>query len=116
HSLTATANDYHGVEQSGKTRSINRHKWEYDELMDLLNNPNSPNAIVFHELKRLLAIRRRQAAFHPDSAQETLNVGHALFAFWRISPDHRQRILVVSNITSERQTMTLPGHPRPEGS
>lgn len=116
HSLTATANDYHGVEQSGKTRSINRHKWEYDELMDLLNNPNSPNAIVFHELKRLLAIRRRQAAFHPDSTQETLDAGHALFAFWRISPDHRQRILVVSNITSERQTMTLPGHPRPEGS
>ncbi|CCE24524.1 sugar phosphorylase [Methylotuvimicrobium alcaliphilum] len=115
-SLIATANDYHGVEQSGKTRSINRHKWEYSELMDLLNNPHSPNAIIFHEFKRLLSIRRRQAAFHPDSAQETLSASPALFSFWRTSPDHRQRILVVSNITPQRQTMTLPNHPRPEGS
>lgn len=115
-SLIATANDYHGVEQSGRTRSINRHKWRYEELMDLLNNPNSPNAIIFHELKRLLGIRRKQTAFHPDSAQETLTTDPALFAFWRISKDNGQRILAISNITPERQTMTLPHHPRREGS
>ncbi|MGR9116908.1 MAG: sugar phosphorylase [Gammaproteobacteria bacterium] len=116
HSLTATGNDYQGVEQTGRTRSINRHKWEYDELMQLLNNPNLPNAKVFHEFKRLLTIRRKQSAFHPDAAQETLPINHELMAFWRISPDHEQRILVVSNITTETQILTLPDHPVPKGS
>lgn len=116
HSLTATGNDYKGVEQTGRTRSINRHQWQYDELMQLLNNPNSANAQVFHEFKRLLTIRRKQPAFHPDSAQETLPISQALVVFWRVSPDQEQRILVVSNITTERQTLILPDHPVANGS
>ena len=116
HSLTATGNDYEGVEQTGRTRSINRHQWEYDELMLLLNNPNNANAIVFHEIKRLLTIRRKQAAFHPDATQETLPISHALVAFWRVSPNQEQRILVVSNITTERQVISLPDHPVQGGS
>ncbi|MGR9100447.1 MAG: sugar phosphorylase, partial [Gammaproteobacteria bacterium] len=87
HSLTATANDYRGVEQTERTRSINRHKWDYGELMESLNNPTSRNAQVFHEFKRLLRIRRRQKAFHPDAAQETLLLGESLIAFWRVSAD-----------------------------
>lgn len=116
HSLTATGNDLDGVAQTGRTRSINRHQWEYDELMLLLNNPNSPNATVFHEFKRLLTIRRKQPAFHPDAAQETLALNPSLLALWRVSSDAEQRILVVSNISTERQTLILPEHPVPGGS
>ena len=116
HSLTATTNDYKGVEQTGRTRSINRRRWDYDELMDLLKNPDTPHAIVFHEFKRLLQVRRKQAAFHPSAAQETLSIADALFAFWRISPDQQQRILVVSNLSPERQVLTLPDHPITQGS
>ena len=116
HSMTATPNDYGGVEQTERTRSINRHKWDYDQLMKLLNNPGTANAIIFHELKRLIKIRRKQVAFHPDAVQETLNLSSTLFAFWRISNNQEQRILVVSNLTSEIQTLTLPEHPIPDGS
>ena len=111
HSLTATPNDYHGVEQTERTRSINRHKWDYRELMELLDNPSTPNAETFHELKKLLKIRRNQAAFHPDSAQETLFTNKSLFAFWRISQGRNQSILVVSNITPESQVLEFPLHP-----
>ena len=111
HSLTATPNDYHGVEQTGRTRSINRHKWNYRELMELLDNPITPNAETFHEFKKLLKIRRKQAAFHPDAAQETLFINNSLFAFWRISQDQNQYILVVSNITAEPQILEFPLHP-----
>ncbi len=116
HSLTATTNDYQGVEQTGRTRSINRRKWQYDELLELLNNPSSSHALIFRELKRLLKIRRQHAAFHPDAMQETIPLGDKLFAFWRISVDHQQRILSVSNMTAKIQTLTLPKHPLIEGS
>ncbi|WP_305908714.1 sugar phosphorylase [Methylomarinum sp. Ch1-1] len=116
HSLIATTNDYQGVEQSGRTRSINRRKWRYDELLERLNNPSSEQASVFHELKRLLKIRRKQAAFHPEARQETIPLGNDLFAFWRINAERQQRILAISNISAEAQTVHLPEHPLTEGS
>jgi len=114
HSFTATGNNYQGVEQTGHTRSINRRQWQYDELLELLNNPSSSHAKIFHELKRLLKIRRRQAAFHPDALQETISLGEQLFAFWRISTDQQQRVLVINNISTKIQRLTLPEHPLTE--
>lgn len=116
HSLTASTNDYQGVEQTGRTRSINRRKWQYNELLDLLNNPTAAHAIVFHELKRQLQIRRKHSSFHPSALQETISLGDNLFAFWRISLDHQQRILCINNISPEIQQLTLPEHPIAEGS
>lgn len=116
HSLFATTNNYQGVEQSGRTRAINRRKWLYDDLLDQLNNPTSPHAMCFHELKRLLKIRRKHNAFHPDARQETIHLNDRLFCFWRISTDQQQRILAVSNITSEVQVLQLPKHPLADGS
>jgi sucrose phosphorylase len=116
HSILASGNDYQGVEQTGRTRSINRRKWHYDQLLEILNNPGSSNAQVFHELKRLLKIRKKHSAFHPDAIQETLILDDNLFAFWRVSASHQQRILSISNITPDIQTVTLPQHPIAEGS
>ncbi len=116
HSLLATGNDYQGVEQTGRTRSINRRKWTYEELLEQLNNPTSTHAIIFHEIKRLLKIRRKHPAFHPDADQETLSLGKDMFAFWRISSDQQQRILTVSNLTNKVQKLDLPEHPLAEGS
>ncbi len=116
HSLIATTNDYLGVEHSGRTRSINRRRWQYEALLEQLNNPSSAHAITFHELKRLLKIRRKHPAFHPDAPQETLAINNHVFAFWRISMDHQQRILTVNNLTSKIQTLTLPEHPLADGS
>lgn len=116
HSLIATTNDYQGVEQTGRTRSINRRKWQYEDLLEQLNNPSSAHAMVFHELKRLLKIRRRQPAFHPSAHQETIHLGNNLYAFWRTSEDREQRILSVNNLTPEIQTLQLPAHPQAGGS
>ena len=112
HSLTATPNDHHGVEQTERTRAINRHRWDYDELMELLNNPRTPNAEIFYELKRLLKIRGKQKAFHPDAAQDTLYINDSVVTFWRISQNKEQRLLIISNITSEKQSLKIPEHPQ----
>lgn len=116
HSLMASTNNHQGVEQTGRTRTINRRKWQYNELLELLNNPALPHASIFHELKRLLKIRSKHPAFHPNADQETIDLGNKIFAFWRTSLDQQQRILVISNISSEMQVVTIPAHPLLEGS
>lgn len=109
HSLTATPNDQRGVEQSGRTRAINRHVWDLQELSGLLQDAASETARVFDELRRRLGIRRLQSAFHPDSDQQTLDLGRGLFALWRLA--RFQRILAINNVTDREQTVRLPPHP-----
>lgn len=111
HSLTATPNDRRGVEQTGRTRAINRHKWDYDTLGALLENPMTPNAQVFGALRRLLEIRRRQPAFHPDATQETLPLGEACFGVLR-SAGGGQRIFALSNLTPVPQPVDISEHKR----
>ena len=107
HSLLGTHNDYERVEHTGQNRAINRHQWQLGRLEAELDNPGSTHARVFEALKRLLGIRRRQAAFHPNAVQFTLHLGSALFGFWRQSIDRRQSIFCISNITDEPQSLLL---------
>ena len=58
HSLLATPNDLAGVEKTNHNRAINRHRWHYPELLEKLADPSSQQAIVFAQMKQLIAIRR----------------------------------------------------------
>ncbi|TDG15143.1 alpha-amylase [Seongchinamella unica] len=107
HSLLGTRNDYQRVEHSGQYRSINRHQWEYDVLIEELEREDSSHAQVFARIKALLAVRRQQAAFHPNATQFTLHLGDALFGFWRQSMDRRQGIFCISNISREPLPLSL---------
>jgi len=109
HSLTATANDEEKVEYSGNNRAINRHVWQADTLSALLADPTSVNSRVLAGMKRLLAIRCRQPAFHPNATQYTLHLGEGLFSFWRQSRRREQSIFCVHNITNQQQTFPLGG-------
>jgi sucrose phosphorylase len=55
----------------------------------------------------LLAIRRAQAALHPNATQFTLHLGKALFGYWRQSLDRRQCIFCISNISPQPQALAL---------
>jgi sucrose phosphorylase len=108
HSLLGTHNDYEKVKQTGRKRSINRHSWNYDDLIAQLDAPNSSHAIVFKELSRLIRIRRRQGAFHPNATQYTLHpLNKALFAFWRQSMSRDQSIFSIHNLSNKAQTLRL---------
>jgi len=106
HSLLATRNDYQRMEHTGHNRSINRHQWQYDELEGLLEE-KSHHKKVFTELKRLLAIRQQQKAFHPNATQFTLHLGDSIFAYWRQSHDRKQSIFCISNIGDVAQEFML---------
>lgn len=106
-SVFATANDQERFERTGKNRSLNRHQWDADELRQRLADPQDPTAIVSARLRELLAVRRQQAAFHPNATQFTLHLGEALFGFWRQSMDRQQSIFCISNVTDQAVTLRL---------
>ena len=99
HSFTASANDLAHVEQTGRTRSINRKVWDKDELEYLLSNSVTAQAEVFHELSRMIRIRRKQPAFSPDARQDVVKINSDVFILKRTSVDASQRIYAISNVT-----------------
>lgn len=108
HSLLATHNYSEGVEQTGSNRTINRYKWDYDALEQQLADPTSDHAVVLAELRRLIQIRRRQTAFHPNATQYTLHpLNPAIFAFWRQSMTRDQSIFSVHNLSDTPQELLL---------
>ncbi|MEM6591663.1 MAG: alpha-amylase family glycosyl hydrolase [Cyanobacteria bacterium P01_C01_bin.73] len=108
HSLLATANHLEGVAATGRNRSINRYRWDYEHLQDKLADGRSPQAVVLKELCRLIKIRRRQAAFHPNAIQYTLHpLNRALFAFWRQSITRDQSIFSIHNLSDQPQELRL---------
>lgn len=107
HSLLATPNDTEGVERTGHNRSINRRKWNYELLERQLASADSTQHRIFFELRRRMAIRKRQPAFHPNATQFTLQLEDCFFAFWRQSMDRDQSIFAIYNMTNETQELRL---------
>ena len=83
HSLTATPNWHEGVEQTGRARTINRRKWDLDDLEAALSRPDGPTATVFGELRRRLRVRRGCPAMAPGQPQQVLSIDPRLFALRR---------------------------------
>ncbi len=106
HSLLATENYHEGVKETGKYRTINRKKLDYQEITREINNNNSPKKKMFSELKRLIHIRKNQPAFHPDSLQRMLKLGNEFFAVER-THENGQNIFSISNITDQSQALSL---------
>jgi sucrose phosphorylase len=107
HSLFGTHNDLQRMENTSSSRSINRRQWDVDELESLLNDTSSSHHQVFSRLKNLLAVRRNQAAFHPNATQFTLHLGDTLFGYWRQSINRQQSIFCISNISDKEQELSL---------
>ena len=109
-SLVATPNDRAGVERTRQPRAINRRKWMETDLLKQLNDPATATARVFHECRRVLQLRARHPAFHPDGPQKVLDCGSACFALERTAPDGSESIVCLSNCTAQRLALDLHSH------
>ncbi len=107
HSLTATPNYIEGVEQTKHNRTINRRKWNLEELEELLKNGTIQKR-VFESLQKLISIRKKQTAFHPNATQEILNLGSQFIGLIRTSKSGNQKIVTVVNLTDKKQNFKLP--------
>ncbi|XKF03769.1 sugar phosphorylase (plasmid) [Pseudoalteromonas mariniglutinosa] len=107
HSLLGTSNDYERFENSQHNRAINRHRWQEADLLARLADENSHHYQTYHAIKHLMAIRKRQSAFHPNATQFTLQLSDGLFGFWRQSINRDQSLFCVFNISDQRHILTL---------
>ena len=68
-------------------------------------NQQSETGRVFQAYKRLLNIRKRQPAFHPDAPQTVLDLGNELFGLQRTSLDGGQQIICLFNCSPNAVTV-----------
>ncbi|WP_420436565.1 alpha-amylase family glycosyl hydrolase [Candidatus Poriferisodalis sp.] len=93
------------VEQNRRT--INRRKLTLDEAVDLLGAQDGVRRRVLVELVRRMLVRRGQPAFHPDSAQTSLDLGSRAFGVIRGGLDWDQTIVSITNVTHGRLTIDI---------
>ena len=76
-----------------------------DELDAALSDPHSLQRRVFDGYRRLLEVRRSQPAFHPNAAQEVIELpGDGLLGFTR-STASGERLAVLANLSAEPRTV-----------
>ncbi len=101
HGFLGSKNDADLVLEERQTRSINRKTLRKKELIQSLENPQTTTYHVTRWLVRLIEIRTRQRAFHPNSPQKILNVSDQVFALLRYTQDQTEMILTITSVTSQ---------------
>ena len=105
--LIGSNNDKKKFKKTKSYRSVNRRNWDFDNLVKKLKTPDSQNFKIYKELIRLIALRKKQPAFHPNATQFTLQLEESLFGVWRQSIDRSQSIFCISNLTKFKQKISL---------
>jgi sucrose phosphorylase len=106
HSLFGSRGWNEGVKQTGRNRTINREKCQFDELQSQLADENSLRSKVFTRYSQLLKARSTTSAFHPHGTQTVLNLYPSVFAIERVSPDEKFHALCLHNVSEDRVSFT----------
>lgn len=101
HSLFGSRGWLEGVQRTGRNRTINREKLQFDKLQNELANENSLRSKVFRNYSKLLKARSGAPAFHPHGQQKILNLHPSVFAVERISPDETSHVLCLHNVSAQ---------------
>jgi sucrose phosphorylase len=100
HSLFGSRGWLEGIQATGRNRTINREKCQFDTLQHELADKNSLRSKVFTRYSQLLKARHSTSAFHPHGGQNILEVHPSVFAVERVSPDGASRVLCFHNVSA----------------
>ena len=106
-SLFGARNNAAGLAETGRARTLNRQKWTREALDGMLTPQGGYTGKLFKEYTRILRIRRRVRAFHPEAPQAVLDVGPKWIAIRRTSLDGEQDMLSLSNVTGKGQRINI---------
>lgn len=106
HSFLGSRNYYEGVKKTGMNRSINREKLELKLVERELQKRDTICSQVFSGLKKLIEVRRMHSSFHPSGSQRVLRLHPGIFAVERVSPDGKESVLCITNVSDT--TITIP--------
>lgn len=105
--LVGSRNDNKKFKDTQTFRSVNRRNWNLDNLMSQLNKDKSITKKAYSSLTKLLQLRKKQPAFHPNATQFTLQLPKNFFGIWRQSLDKNQSIFCISNLSKEKKKFSL---------
>lgn len=103
-SILGSRNDYEGVERLGYNRAINRKKYAAGQVDRELNNKKSMRYQIYSRLSELIAIRRGESAFHPDSQAIFDAIGEHILKIVRVAKNGEQ-ITALFNFSNKMQTV-----------
>lgn len=103
-SILGSRNDYEGVERLGYNRAINRKKYLAGEIDSELENENSLRQKVYYRLRELIALRRAEKAFHPDSQACFSTAGEHVLKIMRIAQSG-EKVTALFNFSDRVQTL-----------
>ena len=108
HSLIGTRNDIKAVMATKSKRDINRTVIDGKAVTEALKDPLSKLSRIGREFGRLIAIRTKKRAFHPNGDQHILMITPDIFTILRISPEGDQHILTLTNVTNRACKIEVP--------
>ncbi|EMW2200198.1 sugar phosphorylase [Enterobacter hormaechei] len=103
-SILGSRNDYEGVERLGYNRAINRKKYTAGQVDRELNNNKSIRYQIYSRLSELIAIRRGERAFHPDSQAIFDAIGENILKIVRVA-ENGERMTALFNFSNKMQTV-----------
>lgn len=103
-SILGSRNDYEGVERLGYNRAINRKKYTAGQVDLELNNKKSIRYQIYSRLSELIAIRRGESAFHPDSQAIFDAIGEHVLKIVRVA-ENGERMTALFNFSNKMQTI-----------
>lgn len=110
HSLLGSRSWQAGVQQTGRSRTINREKLDIDTLTAELGQDGSLRQRVFDGYLSMLEVRAFQTgeSFAPQGKQTILDVDERLFCILREAADFCTAVFCLTNVTNETMYKELP--------
>jgi glucosylglycerate phosphorylase len=106
HSLFGSRGWMEGVKQTGRNRTINREKLNFEDLQNELADEKSLRSKVFTRYRQLLLARRRSPAFHPQGVQRIVDFHYSVFAIERSSPNEEIQVVCLHNVSAQKINFT----------
>ncbi|MCF8069600.1 MAG: sugar phosphorylase [Desulfobacterales bacterium] len=105
HSLLGSHNWEEGIRQTGRARSINREKLNFDRLEKELESPETFRFRIYTKYSEMIKIRRKQPAFNPTAYFEIIMSDPKVFVIKRAC--EAQTLYSITNISSEKVSISL---------
>ncbi|MDU4127470.1 sugar phosphorylase [Pantoea sp.] len=107
-SILGSRNHYDGVRAAGHNRAINRQKYSLKEIEAALAGGDWLRQQIYTHLGKLIQLRRRQPAFHPDNPMTLYDSENALLVMRRHQPESGDGLLCVFNLGGRPVETRLP--------
>jgi len=111
--LLASENDIKSFSMTGQRRDLNREKFKSDNLVSVLNNPESNANKNIKYLRNAMDIRSKLEQFHPSSEMECLSKGRSDIVVIKRGKGPKS-VFAIHNMTENKINYQLNDYDLPE--